>query len=165
MTSKKTKVLIIAVVVLLWIWYVRLYTNTPPPPYEILQLSLSKLNMDILNEKQLIIINEQIINVNALLTTVFAYTYILKDERFLKPSSSFARSISKYTIITSPFKDTILDIATPDQNQENVKYTTIKLLKNKVIILPARWFYRTQDEKIKRIILDDPITMIAYRLS
>jgi len=160
----KTRNLVLIVSILLIICYVKLYTKVPDPPYEIVQLDLAKLSQEILNQKQLIILNEHIINVNALLNTVFAYTYLLKDERFLNPSENFTRSISKYTIITSPFHDATVDIATPDtKDTKNLKYTTIKLSKHKVMILPPKWLYRTPQEKVKRIILDDPITMIAYR--
>ncbi len=164
MIQRKTKMLVLAVILLLCLYYIRLYTKLPGPPYDILQLPLSKLNSELLDQKQLIVINEQVINVHSLLTTVFAYMYVLKDERFLQPSEVFTKSISKFTIITSPFHDTTVDIATPGQDSSNIKYTTVKLSKNKVVILPALWLYRTQDEKIKRIILDDPITMLAYRV-
>ena len=160
----KTRNLVIIVFFLLVFCYVHLYTKIPDPPYEIIQLDLSKLTQDILNQKQPIIINDLIINVNALVNTVFAYQYMMKDERFIKSSDLFTRSVSKYTILTSPFHNATIDIATPDtKDTQNLQYTTIKMAKNKVMILPPKWLSRTQDEKIKRIILDDPITAVVYR--
>lgn len=160
----KTRLLVLAVVILLCITYLHLYKTIPDPPYTIIQLDVNKLTPSILLEKQPIIINQSIINVSTLLSTVFAYNYMMSDEKFLDSTGNFVKALSKYTIITSPFWNANIDISDPN-NQDPIKkrFITIKLKRHQVMILPPLWFYRTTTERVKQIRLDDIISLLAYR--
>lgn len=168
MNKTVLKRLLIAMVIFgIFYVYIVLYTKVPDPPYTIVQVTLDKLTPDILQEKQPVLVNDRIVNIDALLKTVFAYMYMFSDERFLEPSDKFSKTTAKYTIFTSPFWDTNIDIADPSNlhQQQSPKYITIKLHQNKVLIMPSQWLYRITDKRIKRILLDDILSIVGNKLT
>jgi hypothetical protein len=143
--------------------YISLYRRPRGPPFDIVQCSIESLSINILAERQLVIVNEPVIVVDKLLETVFAWQYIWSTNGFIEPrkDGSFAQARSKYTILTCPFWDIELDIATPDEVGLDKKYVKMQLSKNQVAIIPPLWYYRC-DKKIKCITLDDPISKLAF---
>lgn len=162
-----TTILVIIVIILLFAVVIGLYTQPKQPPYEVIQCSIEKITPEILRERQLVVISEPILAPEGLLNTLFAYQYIRSQSVFIEPrDDQFTKALSKYTLITSPFWDVELDVATPDQKDSDdghKKYMKINLSKNQVVIVPPMWFYRCRDHKIKRITLDDPLSVLVYK--
>ena len=161
---RKALIAVVVVAILLYA-YLSLYRRPRGPPYDIVQCSLANVTPELLAEKQLIIVNEPVLTPDKLLDTLFAWQYIWSVNGFIEPTtaSMFTQARSKYTIVTSPFWDIELDIATPEEiGAVDKKYVKIQLSKNQIAIVPPLWFYRS-DKKIKYITLDDPISKIAWR--
>ncbi len=160
--AKKTKPLVFIVLVLIVVSWIFMYTKVPMvSEIEILQMNLHQVKPEILLEKKPIIIQDKIMCVDALVKTTFAYNYLVMDESFVKTGDTFMKARSKYTLLTSPFWDARIDIAVPGSDVN--KFVSVKLGRNQVLILPAMWHYRTMTEKVKRIILDDLVTMFVYK--
>jgi len=161
-----TTILIIIVVLLIVLYYLSLYAKPPPPPYDIIQCSIEKLTPSLLAERQLIVVSEPIPTPEKLLETVFAYQYIKSSTAFIEPlGDMFTTANSKHTLITSPFWDIELEVATPEEvNNKNKKYIKLSVAKHQVIIIPPFWSFRSRDKKIKRISLDDPLSIVAFAI-
>jgi hypothetical protein len=160
-----TRYLVIIVIALCVLTYIYLYTRVPNDTRTIIQVDLEQLTPALLQEKQPIVINDKIINASSLLNTVFKYSYLLSNESIIDPTPSFNQSKNKYTLLTSIFWDAMIDIADPSNTDpNNIKFISVKLNRNRVMILPALWYYRSQTPRIKRIIMDDIVSMFAYKV-
>lgn len=160
----RTKILLFIGVCLIITIYISFYTRIPQPPFDIIQCSIEQLTPDVLKEKQLVIINEPILTPDNLLKTIFAYQFAFSSSSFIEPNNSFNKTKGKYTIITSPFWNTTIDIGTPEQvGGSNIKYFQVNLAKNQVIILPPFWHFRNNQHKLRKIVLDDIISYCIYK--
>ena len=157
-----TAFLVLIILVLLVIVYLFLYAKQPHEIPEIIQCSVTKLTPELLSEKQPIILHEPIINVDSLYKTVFAYQYTSKHESD-KIINEFERTDSKYTIITPPHKDLSIDLGIPTKTGVCDKFIKVNMQKNQLLIVPPLWYVRC-DSLIKKITLDDPVSMIVYKM-
>jgi hypothetical protein len=136
--------------------------------YQILQIYLDNFKLDNLYEKYPIIIYDQVYKVNDLLKTIFAYSFLFKKELDIQPEKVY-KNIYKYLLISSD-DNVSIKIINPKYKKDiknslqecNVQYVTIKLKENQVLILPALWYYSTDNIDIKAIGLDDILSKIIY---
>lgn len=159
-----TKFLIAIIIILISFIYYNHYKrfNTD---YNIIQLFLEQVNLDILNERNPIIIFDRIVNPEILFETLFKYSFIFKKKYYLKNNNSIQNTKSKYTLLLNPENNVDINIISPIHNnsikynidsleESNVNYITIKLKKQQMLILPPFWNFTIKKED----------TLIIYRL-
>jgi hypothetical protein len=106
--------------------------------------------------------------VKELLGTIFAYSFIFKKEFTVEPERIY-RNAHKYLVLCSE-DDVAVRIINPKYKKDikgtlqesNVQYVTVKLKENQVLILPALWYYHTDNLDIKAIGLDDFMSKWVY---
>ncbi len=134
--------------------------------YEIVQIFLNRLTVDILKEKHPVIIYDQLIDPNEFIKIFFKYMYISSREDTLS-TSEYITNKSKFFIIWNSDQDKVcnVDIISPKYkniSDENFQFITAKLKFNQVLILPTHWTVRNSDEgkQLKYIQLDGPFSQL-----
>ena len=163
------QVFVIVIIVLISLLYLQYYIRTKPD-YQILQVYLDKFKLDTLYEKYPIVIYDQVYNVNDLLKTIFAYSFVFNKEFTIEPDKIY-RNDHKFTVLSSN-DDVAVKIINPKYKKDikdklensNVQYITIKLKEHQVLILPALWYYHTDNIDIQAIGLDDLISKWLYKI-
>ena len=137
--------------------------------YEILQVSLNKISINNLYEKNPIVLDEQVYDVDELLGTLFKFSYIFKT--MFTVSNNVNRNPHKYLMLFADDKISI-KIINPKYKKDirksledsNVQYVTIKLKPNQILILPALWYYHTDNMDVRAIGLDDLLSKFIYKV-
>jgi hypothetical protein len=115
----------------------------PKKDFQILQSSLSNMSDDMLYEKYPICINDQIINVQDLLQSLFKFQYIFVDH-FTEQQPYNRVNHSKFLVIHNNHPDNCdLFVSSPNKNTDKVR---IILPPYNVIILPYLWSVSTEDK-------------------
>lgn len=134
---------IILILICLYVYSYYLY----PKNEVIIQTTLNNFKLDMLLEKQPIIIQDNIVNLNQIIDAWFKYN---SNTKFvLNSSESWNKNKYKYLlfktdteseiIIYSPTKKLINGL--PDTNE---KLTLIKMSEGQILILPFNWLYNIQ---------------------
>jgi len=171
-------ILVTIIILLIIIIYINYY-NKYKQDYQLLQIHLNKIDIDLLNEKYPIVIYDKIINPHDLLKTLFKYIYVFKNIFKIKPILPTINN-SKYMLLWNSDNNIMINIINPkyykfiswkkqnsfkisnhslnDKELEKVQYITISLKKNQVLILPMFWIYQTNNY-INIIQLNDIISI------
>lgn len=164
-----TKFLIIIIIILLILIYYNHYKryNTD---YNIIQLFLEQLTLELLNERNPIIIYDRIVNPEILFETLFKYSFIFKKKYYLNNNNFIQNTKSKYTLLLNPNNNVDINIISPIHNSNikynfdtiensNINFITIKLKKQQILILPPFWnFNIKKDDYLVIYRLDDIIS-------
>ena len=158
--------ILIIIIIVIYLYY---YTSANIE-YNITQTFLTDLNVDILNEKNPIIVYDQVRDPYDLLNTLFKYTYWFKSISSEGPGMVVANS--KYTIIWhSKINESIMVNLISPKYIENIKgknfnelnadtqYVSIKMKHHQLMIVPNKWIYVTENEH-EKIELDGLITVL-----
>lgn len=126
------------------------------PSFSIIQLPLSRLNVNILYEKSPIIINERIVYIEQLVDIVFKYLYISKKHFKNISKDVMYKNCARYAILTNNKSDSIVYLYHPNnKNNNRKKCLPVKLYKDQCIIIPSFWFYKSNIENTQVIKLYD----------
>ena len=163
------KAFIIVISVLIVLLYLQYYVKTKQD-YQILQVFLDNFKLETLYEKYPIVVYDQVYDSNELLKTIFAYSFVFKKDFIVDPGVVY-RNSHKFVVLSSD--DSVsLKIINPKYKREikarieecNVQFVTVKLKQNQVLILPALWYYHTDNMDIMAIGLDDMVSKWLYTL-
>lgn len=158
---------IVIVVVLLIALYLQYYAKYKHD-YQILQVYLDKFKLDTLYEKYPIVVYDQVYDTNDILKTIFAYSYVFRKDLGVTPGQ-VTKNNHKYLVLSSD-EDVSIKIINPKYKKDikakleesNVQYVTIKLKENQVLILPAKWYFYTDNDSVFGIGLDDLVSKWFY---
>lgn len=165
----RTKVLIIVLALLIVFIYLRYYSSYNPS-FDVIQLSVSDLEVKHLLEKSPIVINESIVDPYSIVHTAFRYLYIYKHMEHI-PENTIKKNKSRYLILYSKSNSTIVDVIHPKTMElhcKNSNFTSIDdvpfvqfyLRDAKCMILPSKWFFRIKNSSdTLGIYLEDLISM------
>lgn len=181
-----TKILMIVVVLLIVFIYIHYYSKYNDT-YEIVQTYLDKVNIDMLYERNPIVIYDSIKTPKQLLGTLFKYSYVSKSE--YKMDTNFPvmnRAKFSFVYSTSNEQDTYINLINPAykasmkwvklQNKNhvmdkvsttpleetNLRYITIKLRPYQVVVIPMHWIIQS-DTPLVKVNLDDFISMAYFK--
>jgi hypothetical protein len=137
-----------------------------PEEITIYQTDLDHFDYNILYKKQLIIIEDDIQNMNTVLS-IFNTNIInenvnihnLWNKNRYKYLLIQSKGISEITL-SHPY-DKYIDGVTPTQESS---LTTIKLKNNKILIIPFNWRYHIDNNNVNTYAIHDYITYILYLL-
>lgn len=150
--------------------------------FRIVQADLSKLNPDVLSERFPVVVSDRLVSPDALLGTLFKYTYLTKTTCSIPPTPLVRLCASKHTILYCNTSDMDIDLLLPSTRKDNTfatmrgcpglptaqqtlessgaQYITIRLKKQQVLIIPTFWSYHSQTPHTA-ICLDDPMSFIV----
>ena len=129
----------------------RAYVNAMKDP-ELLQMSLDKLTVDLLSERQTILIEDSIVDApNALLETVFRKLYIRMDE--IPGDLTHYRCRARYTLVTCKTEDALLTL-----RREGLSGVDVNMAVGQVLILPPGWTVETESRGCRVVSLHDMFT-------
>jgi hypothetical protein len=182
-----TKVLLSVVLILIVSLYVQYYSKYNKK-YEIVQASLRNITLDLLYERNPIIIEDTIANPRHLLKTLFKYSYTFVKEMDITTNNIF-KIKSKFCLVYAVDTNTPsvqLNLINPIYNEKskfkwktsanglittsiplnetNVEYITLKLKPNQPVIIPTHWLAQT-DHPLRKIDLDDPVSCLCLKFS
>jgi hypothetical protein len=182
-----TRLLILVVVVLVIVIYAQYYSKYNNG-YNITQTYLDKINLNILYERNPIIIYDSIKTPKQLLKTLFKYSYISKNEYTIttphiyqsRSKFSFMYHIGQNTeiamvnlinpIYKNDFKEWRKNIkGVPFSNTSlestSVEFVSIKLKPFQVLIIPSHWLLQVvNSEEVLKIDLDDVFTYLYFKM-
>lgn len=172
-----TTILIMLVIIV----YIQYYINYKPD-FKINQIYLDKFKINLLYEKYPIIIYDKLIEPKDLLKTFFAYSYNISDDFPILFDNKVTINLSKYQIIYNQLADVDINLIHPKYRSQidftnnnkillskeplsklNVEYVTVKLKKNKILILPSYWIYNS-NLPVQTIILDDYMSYMVSKI-
>lgn len=161
--------LLLVLIALLVIGYAR-YFVTYNSHIEFIQSDLSKLNSTHLLEKNPIIIQDRIVNIDSLFGSLFKFLYVHKKE--LEPSIAAAqnpyRNKSRFAVIYMK-EDGSIHLSHPTwvkkdtaNNNNNYKYIEIPLKKNQVAVIPTFWYFKLQTPETTDVYLLNGIASLLF---
>lgn len=180
-----TKLLLIILIILIICIYFHYYSkyNTS---YEISQTYLDKINLDLLYERNPIVIYDSLKTPNQLLKTLFKYYYISKHEYKItnnkvitnryKLSYVYCNDNECYVNLINPsYKNSFQwskhqqsndMISNTELENTNVEYVTIKLKPLQVLIIPSHWLLQSTSSftTLYKVNLDDLFSWIYFKL-
>lgn len=164
------KIFFIIIIILVILLYLQSYMK-PRTDYNIIQVYLDTFKLDNLYEKYPIIIYDQVYNIDDLLNTIFKYSYAFKTTLQVEAAKIY-KNTHKYLLVFNNTKPIKLKVINPKYKKDikmkledsNVEYVTIKLKEKQVVILPALWYYYSDNLNISAIGLDDLISRFVYAL-
>ena len=138
--------------VIIVIAYSYLYLR-PKRDFQILQANLSNIRDDLLYEKYPIILNDPIVNLEDILSSVFKYQYVFKRDMVIEKDSEI-RNTYKYMILQNVDTEACsLDVMSPTKTLS----TSVIVPSFNVVIIPYMWFVMNNDQPLKCILLNDLI--------
>lgn len=158
-----TRNLIIIIIILIVCIYINYYTKYKTD-YNIIQSTIDTIDINLLYEKYPILIYSNILDPKELLSTLFAYSFIFKQETLITPVVPTINK-SKYLLIWNEDHDTMINIINPKYKKNiqwtknnkyiistqpldqltDVQYISLKLKQNNVLILPHYWIFESTD--------------------
>lgn len=182
-----TKVLFVFLIILIICIYVHYYSkyNTS---YEISQTYLDKINLDLLYERNPIVIYDSLKTPNHLLKTLFKYSYISKNE-YKITHNNIVLSRYKYSFVyCTQDDDCFINLINPSYKwsfkwnkhhqsndmisqtkleETNVEYISIKLKPFQVLIIPSHWLIQLTNTHtiLHKVNLDDVFSKIYFMLT
>lgn len=166
-------ILFIVLFVLIIVVYILLAIQNNPK-FDILNVSVSKINPHHLFEKLPIVIREPLVKPMELTNTLFKYLYIRKSHKSNTMPNVYQQNKSKYVILYPREMNTSLQIVHPNKSAflkdmsqsslKNVNFVEVLLNKRQAIILPMYWWYNTNTRNFGRIELDDTLSLVFGRV-
>jgi hypothetical protein len=155
-----SKELVLILCSLVLIIYIK-YTFSSNPNFDILQVSIQNLNLDILFEKLPVIITERIVDPQEFVKQVFKYTYIYKNVSNNVDPLKWHSVRSRYLLLYNQSDECLLDIAHPREKKKiNIAYIQIRMQRNQCCILPTWWMYRCPNNLFTTIKLHSLMTIL-----
>ena len=154
-------------IIILLIIYIRYYYSYPKD-VAILQTTLNEFTMQILTEKQPIVIQDKVQDITELRKAWFNTNIGFTNVYVYSESPEWIRNKYKYLII-QPNED--LEILIYPPNQKSIDgnpdpeghIVAVKLLVNQVIILPLHWKYHLEKQvKFKTMGVQDFISLFIW---
>lgn len=180
-TTKLLLIILIILIVCIYVYYYSKYNAS----YEISQTYLDKLNLDLLYEKNPIVIYDSLKTPNQLLKTLFKYSYTSKNEYKIisnnvimnryKFSFVYCRDDNNcfINLINPSYKNQFKWIKNPQSNDmisntnleaTNVEYISIKLKPFQVLIIPSHWLIQSTCTDLYKTSLDDVFSWIYFKV-
>lgn len=182
-----TKLLLIILVILVICIYIHYYSkyNTS---YEITQTYLDKINIELLYEKNPIVIYDSIKTPNQLLKTLFKYSYISKSEYKINHTDVIMNKHKFSFIYSSDEMDSYINLINPSYKKDfkwvaykkgfgdlisktviedtNVEYITVKLKPFQVLIVPSHWLIQSIETQtsLHKVNLHDIFSWIYFKV-
>lgn len=178
-----TKILMLVVVLLLILIYTQYYSKYNEG-YEIVQTYLDKINVDLLYERNPVIIYDSIKNPKQLLGTLFKYSYVFVKEYIITPNTpTITRAKFSYVYSTQGEGDVHLNLINPSYknqfswkrrkngltmsetqlSQTTAQFVTIKLKPYQVVIVPSHWIVDT-DTPLTKVDLHDLFSQFYFTM-
>lgn len=177
-----TKILACVTILLVLFVYVSYYAkyNTR---IDIAQAYINQLDLNLLYERNPIIVYEPIVDPKHLLTTLFKYQYTFSKTYTTVPGFLYVAH-SKFSIVYSEDDSTIIQLINPTNKskmswkpakhntyvsdvqleESKVPFVDIKLKKRQVLLLPSHWIVGS-DSPLQKIDLDDMTSRMYFYLS
>lgn len=157
-------VVILILITLLYAQYYLKYKHD----YEILQVQLDNFKLQMLYEKYPIVIFDRVYQLNDLLKTVFAYSFLFQKEIGIQPDKVH-RNKHKYLILNSD-DEVVIKLINPKYKNEikenlndcNVQFISVKLKEHQCLVVPALWYYHTDHIDVRGIEMDDLLSGLIY---
>lgn len=181
-----TKVLFTIIVILTILIYMQYYSKYNST-YLITQLYLDQIDLNILYERNPILIYDQLKNPSQLLTTLFRLSYLTKRHYFIQPGTIYKNNC-KFSYVYTDAKQTqnaksiMVDLINPlykndfkwqnknkvvfsstKLDETNAQYITIKLKPLQVLVLPSHWIL-SSNNTMHKIDLDDLISYMYFQV-
>lgn len=172
------RILSITLIILVIYFYVQYYSKYNYD-YTITQLYLNQISANHLLEKNPIVIYDQVIEPAHLLKTLFKYMYVFSSVKNIYDKNYVYKNSSKYMLLYSKTETIKINIINPKYNKimafkknkstkafsemDEVKYITIKLKPNQVLILPALWAFHSY-QNVTSISLQDLFSAIYFNI-
>jgi hypothetical protein len=174
-------IVVTALIVFIYIQYYSKYNSS----YEIVQTYLDKINIDLLYERNPIVIYDSIKTPKQLLGTLFKYSYVSKSEYQLEHKLPVMNRAKFSFVYSTTDQDTYVNLINPSYKSSmvwkphtkstdkvsltnledtTVEYVTIKLKPYQVLILPTHWIIQT-NAPLTKVNLHDFISYIYFKLS
>jgi hypothetical protein len=182
-----TRLLIIIIILLVVLIYAQFYSKYNKG-YNITQTYLDKINLNLLYERNPIIIYDSIKTPKQLLKTLFKYSYLTKKEYTINTPNIY-QSKSKFSFIyhtgqKTQHENVMINLINPifkkdfknwKKNNNGVLFTTtplqdttvefvsVKLKAHQVLLVPSHWMLQVvDDEDVIKIDIDDLFTYIYF---
>lgn len=181
-----SSVLALILVLLILMVYIKYYGKYNDG-YEMVQTNLNQVNIDLIYEKNPVLIYEPITKPKQLLSTLFKYSYLIKFEYKINQPDIVVNT-SKFSIIypidthtannETVFVNVInpsnrsklkfkrlkngLKVSTTPFEEANIDCITLKMKPNQVLILPSHWMFQSTSE-IQKIDLDDLFSYLYFK--
>ena len=175
--------LFLTLIVMILLVYIQFY-NKFNKEYQIIQTEVDKVDLDMLYEKNPILIYEPLTRPKELLSTLFKYSYITKNEYQIDTHNIYLNNC-KFSIVYSDNTqdETYVNIINPIyknklkfkklknghliskiafQDANEVQYITLKLRTNQVLLLPSHWMIQTTNI-VQKIDMDDVFSLIFFK--
>ena len=179
--------LVFVVIALCAIVYIQL-SNRIRPDFVILQTPLASLEHSMLREGGVVVIQDRLVDVHAMIASVFRYAYVSShtDTSDTFPYNAIVNK-GRYCVLHnhSDSQDVVLQVAHPvpglppgtrviheDRfmkvcfrgNTGGISWNNIRVPPRVTVILPRKWIYRVTDESnardLTRVILHDFLSML-----
>lgn len=132
--------------------YTYLYLK-PKTDFQILQANLNNITDDLLYEKYPIILHDQIVNLDDIVSSTFRYQYVFKKDKVVEKESEMCNR-HKYMILQNvQTEECSLEIMSPKKTVN----TSIIIPSFNVVIIPYKWCIKDNTFPLKCILLDDLI--------
>lgn len=141
--------------------------------FEITQCDLDDMTMDVLYERNPVVISDQLQAPTELLDTLFKYTFLFKSLSVHSNAGMSHKCLSKFTLVWGSRGGVRIDLVNKmnagayldrgvDEFYANgmAEYVTVRLLQNQVLILPPFWSLVTSN-KIHVLELDDLLSGVT----
>jgi hypothetical protein len=151
--------------VLVAIVYVRYYASVAKEP-QLLQTSVSNEKLlDLLEERQPLVLNESIADVQELSRTVLRYQRASESKGDVRPSAHWTLATSRYTLLYIRSQSGTVDIVHPFRPHDVYR---IKLNPGQVLLLPPRYRFRCTSTTLSFLAVHDWLSLVlrpfAYTL-
>lgn len=181
-----TKVLLTFLIILVIFIYVHYYSkyNTS---YQISQTYLDKINLELLYERNPIVIYDSLKTPNQLLKTLFKYSYTSKNEYKILDNNIIMNRYKFSFVYSTDDNDCYINLINPSYKKDfkwnkhtksddlisktnleetNVEYITIKLKPLQVLIVPSHWLlqYTNNNATLNKVNLHDLFSSIYFKI-
>ena len=144
--------LLIVLIILILLSYLR-YNLKYRDEYEIIQLTPSKLTYDILNEKNPIVVDSDVGDVQGFVSKAFKYTYLYDSKRTIDSIDDIIDNNAKFVVLHTK-EDNAIEIMNPKYKKNNYKSVVVKIKRNQLLILPMYWRFKSS-KSVECIFLHD----------
>ncbi len=183
-STKLLFTILIILIICIYMHYYSKYNTT----YEITQTYLDKINLDLLYERNPIVIYDSIKTPNQLLKTLFKYSYISKNEYLINHSNVIMNKHKFSFVYPSGVDDCYINLINPSYKNNfkwskdksiigdlisktniedtNVEYITVKLRPFQVLIIPSHWLIQSTENtsSLHKVNLHDLFSWIYFKL-
>lgn len=150
--------------------------------YEIVQTYLDKISLDVLYERNPVVIYDSIKTPKQLLGTLFKYSYLFKNEYKIEHQQpTISKSKFSFVYSADEQRDVFLNLINPSYTkslawktdkgghristtsleESSVQYITIKMKPYQVVIIPSHWILQA-DASLHKVDLQDMISLLYF---